>query len=264
MTDTGRFFFRNNLGQRLAGRIYHTAAALDSGIVFSHGLFSSKDGYKITRLSDAIVSTGIPLMTFDFSFAGESEGRIADLSVLQETKDLAAAIRWASENLGWRRYHLMGSSMGAAVTLLHASEYPAGIESLVLIATPVDLRRLVFAGAGMDAAALSSLPEEGTRNIDGIEVPTSFFRELAGIDMTAAARKIACPVLAFHGGHDAVVDPENLRLLGENLSGPLTTVLIDDGDHNLTRDGDIRLIGKEIAGWLAGAYRGPAVREARS
>ncbi|MBN2078349.1 MAG: alpha/beta fold hydrolase [Spirochaetes bacterium] len=264
MIDAGRFFFRNNLGQRLTGRIYHASAALDTGIVFSHGLFSSKDGYKITRLSDAIVSTGIPLMTFDFSFAGESEGRIADLSVLQETKDLAAAIRWASDNLGWRRFHLMGSSMGAAVTLLYASEYPAVIESLVLIATPVDLRRLVFAGAGLDATALSSLPEEGTRTVDGIEVRTSFFRELAGIDMAAAARKIECPVLAFHGGRDAVVDPENVRLLGKHLSGPLRTILIDDGDHNLTRDGDIRLIGEKITGWLAGGYRDPASREARS
>lgn len=264
MTGTGSFFFRNNRGLRLAGRIRHAAGASRTGIVFSHGLFSSKDGYKITRLSDAIVSTGIPLLTFDFSFSGESEGRIADLSLLQEAEDLAAAIRWASDNLGWRSFHLMGSSMGAAVTLLHASKHPAGIESLVLIATPVDLRRLITSATGLDAAALEALPDEGTRAIEGIEVRTSFFRELLRVDIAAAARSVACPVIAFHGGRDATVDPGNVRLLEESLQGPLKTVLIDDGDHNLTREGDIQILGEEITGWISGAYRDRAVRKENS
>ncbi len=264
MTGTGSFFFRNNRGQRLAGRIRHAARSAGTGIVFSHGLFSSKDGYKITRLSDAIVSTGTPLLAFDFSFAGESEGRMTDLSLLQEAEDLAAAIRWATDNLGWRSFHLMGSSMGAAVTLLHASKHPAGIESLLLIATPVDLRRLITSVTGLDAAALEALPDEGTLAIEGIEVRTSFFRELLRVDIAAAARAVTCPVIAFHGGRDATVDPGNVRLLEENIRGPLRTVLIDDGDHNLTREEDIQLLRAEITGWISGGHMDRVVRQENS
>jgi putative redox protein len=158
----------------------------------------------------------------------------------------------------------MGSSMGAAVTLLHASKHPAGIESLVLIATPVDLGRLITSVSGLDAPALSALPEDGTCAIEGIEFRTSFFREVLRIDIAAAARAVTCPVLAFHGGRDRTVDPENVRLLWENLHGPFRPIIIEDGDHNLTRDGDIRLMGEEIAGWIRGGYRDGAVRKAQS
>ncbi|TFH42049.1 MAG: alpha/beta fold hydrolase [Chrysiogenales bacterium] len=253
MTGFEKIFFHNNLGRRLAGRIYSTGQRSDVAVIFSHGLFSSKDGYKITRLADAIVATGLPLMTFDFSFAGESEGNISDLSTLQEVEDLASAIRWAG-NQGWQKVHLIGSSMGASVTLLYGSRNEPGVESLVLIATPVDLRRLALDGMGLTAAEIDMLPEEGFQNIDGIEISNSFFRELALIDIPEAARKIGLPVLSFHGGRDSVVDPSNIVLLGKNLAGPLKKVIIDDGDHNLTRDKDIALMKDAITDWLGGGY----------
>jgi hypothetical protein len=86
--------FENNLNKRLSGRIYRPDKPGDTGVVFSHGLFSSKDGYKITRLAGDIVSSGHALMAFDFSFSGESGGSISDISVLQEVADLAAAVRF--------------------------------------------------------------------------------------------------------------------------------------------------------------------------
>jgi pimeloyl-ACP methyl ester carboxylesterase len=243
--------FSNNAGRRLAGRIYRDDKAGDTGIIFSHGLFSNKDGYKITRMADELAATGHPLMTFDFSCAGESGGSIADLSILQEVEDLASAVGYF-KGRGVKRIHLMGSSMGAAVSLLYASRGDPAIESLMLIAAPVDILAIFTGATGITDP--SALPPDGMTSVEGISIKNAFFLEIPGINMVEAVRKIGVPVLAIHGGRDAVVDPRNIDILEENLATFTKTVVIDDGDHELTRDNDIRFITDTVINWLADEY----------
>ncbi|MBN2158143.1 MAG: alpha/beta hydrolase [Spirochaetes bacterium] len=251
MITVENIMIRNNRGMLLPGRIYSASAAGNTGVIFSHGLFSSKDGYKITRLAEHIASAGCPLMTFDFSFAGESGENISGLSILQETEDLAAAIDFFRSR-GVRKFHLMGSSMGAAVTILCASRHHEDVLSLILIAAPVDLRRLILSAAGIQG--IEDLAPNGTTALDGIAIKNTFFREILSIDMIGAVRSIKAPVLAFHGELDRVVDPLNVALLEENLSVPLKKIIIGDGDHNLTRDSDIALFSHAILAWLNGVH----------
>ncbi len=249
MTASGENIrFKNNRGRLLAGRIYRPERPCGAGVIFSHGLFSSKDGYKITRLADDIAAAGYALMTFDFSSSGESGGDLCDLSVLQEVEDLSAAVAHFKAS-GVNAIHLMGSSMGAAVTLLYAARGDAGVRSLVLIAAPVDFRNMFPDIPG--ACDPASLPEDGMTAIDGINIKNSFFREIAGIDMEETLMKVRVPVLAIHGGRDAVVDPRNTGILEDLLPVFLKTVIIEDGDHNLTRDADIRVIKESLIGWLS-------------
>ena len=206
MMKVEELHFINNRGRSLSGRLYRADAGGDTLVIFSHGLFSNKDGYKITRLAPDLAAAGTGILAFDFSFATGSGGDIADLSVMQEVDDLAAAVDFAKSR-GYTDIHLMGSSMGAAVTLLFAALGDESVRSLILIATPVDLRTLLLSGAGITDADL--LPDDGMTAIDGIPIRNAFFREIGRIDMAEAVRKIRVPVLAFHGGQDSVVDPEN-------------------------------------------------------
>jgi uncharacterized protein len=246
---TEEVHFNNSAGRRLSGRLYGPGTGGDTCIIFSHGLFSNKDGYKITRLAPDLAAAGMRILAFDFSYAAGSGGEIADLSVLQEVDDLAAAVTFA-KTCGIANIHLMGSSMGAAVTLLYAARGEDSIRSLILIATPVDLRTLMISGAGI--ANVRSLPENGLTPIDGIPVRNAFFREIDRIDMAAVVSAIRVPVLAFHGGQDSIVEPRNAELLEELLVPFVKTVIIDDGDHNLTRDIDLRLMKETITEWLSG------------
>lgn len=245
--------FTNNTGRRLSGRLYGSVPGGDTVVIFSHGLFSNKDGYKITRLAPDLAAAGAHILSFDFSYAAGSGADIAGLSLLQEVDDLAAAVAFA-KTLGFRNIHLMGSSMGAAVTLLYAARGDESIRSLILIATPVDLRTLMIQGAGI--ADVSSLPENGLTPIDGIPIKNAFFREIDRIDMTAAVGAIRVPVLAFHGGRDTIVEPRNAGLLEDLLESFVKTVIIDDGDHNLTRDIDLRFMKEAITEWLVGDNAG--------
>ncbi len=241
------FKFKNSIGADLAGRVYGDDENTVSGVIFSHGLFSTKDGYKITRLAESIVGTGNRLMTFDFTFAGESPGNITDISVLQEVDDLRSAVH-EFRRRGIDSIHLMGSSMGAVVSILAESMDNFSFKSLILIAAPVDLFGII---PGMTPEDADKLEENGVTEISGIPVKNSFFKELSGIDMIEGIKKINCPVLIFHGRDDDVVDFKNFETLTKNLTVDYDQEVIDDGDHHLTRDQDIALMERRIGEWLS-------------
>ncbi len=240
------FKFINHRGLSLSGRIYSGNSNHKSGLIFSHGLFSSKDGYKITRIADTIIDSGFDLMTFDFTFSGESSGNITDISVSEEVEDLKCAIRFF-KNKGIEKIHLMGSSMGASVTILTASTNMFEIESLILIATPVTFTQLL---PDKNKIEIDSLDHNGYTFITGIKVNNRFIKELFEIDMLAAIKNIRIPSLLIHGKKDAVVDSSNLDSFIRNSPSKCTSIIIEDGDHNLTRDSDINLISENIKSWL--------------
>ena len=229
------FKFLNNRGVELAGRIYRKNDDYKSGVIFSHGLFSSKDGYKITRMAESIVESGFALMTFDFTFSGESPGSITDISIFEEVEDLKSAINFFKSK-GIKKIHLMGSSMGAAVTILAASSGIFDIESLILIAAPLSFEKLI---PEIKKEDVELLDPDGYTSISGVKVKNRFIREIFKIDMIDAVKKIKIPSLIVHGKMDAVVDFSNLDIFIKNCGSECTPLVIEDGDHNLTRDSDI-------------------------
>jgi pimeloyl-ACP methyl ester carboxylesterase len=247
---TEKVFFPNNLGQRLAGKIYRGDVPSRRGVIFCHGLFSTKDGYKITSLAGDMVAAGFTLLAFDFSFVGESGGRLEDLSVLQEVRDLECAVEFFLGR-GIDELHLMGSSMGGVVSLLYCGGRPAPVKSLILVATPLDLRLLLEKNAGIPGP--EDLPAEGSTSIDGISIRNSFFREAMALDVAGAAAAVRAPALIMHGAGDSVVDVADACRLAALLKGDRKLVIVSDGDHHLTRPADIARLRREVLLHLADA-----------
>ncbi len=246
--------FTNNLGQRIAGRICRGDIPSRRGVIFCHGLFSTKDGYKITSLAEDIVAAGYTLLTFDFSFVGESDGKLEDLSVLQEVKDLECAAAFFLGS-GIDELHLVGSSMGGAVSLLYCAGSGVAVKSLTLIATPLNLKKLLEDNTGI--RDMAALPEDGVTSIDGISIKNGFFREAALVDLTEAAAGVEAPALIVHGARDRVVNVTDAYLLAALLKGDRKLVIVSDGDHHLTRPADIARLREELLFHLA--RRGPCI-----
>lgn len=242
-------FFASSRGKKLAGRLYSSDVDNDVGLIFCHGLFSTKDGYKITRMAGPIVHAGFTVLAFDFSYAGESEGSIAEMSVAQNVDDIASAAAFFKER-GMQKIHLMGSSMGGASAVLYAAQQGSALASLIVIATPLDLKALILGNSGVDINDIDSLPPDGMTSLQGIEINNSFYREVAGLNIVDLIKKIKVPVFIIHGKDDAVVPFNNTEIFEKNLSSPPATLYIEDGDHNLTRDEDITGMTLEIISWL--------------
>ncbi|HPI12973.1 MAG TPA: alpha/beta fold hydrolase [Spirochaetota bacterium] len=243
----------NDRGDRLGGRLYSPGATPRGGVIFCHGLFSSKDAYKIVNLAADIVRSEFTLLTFDFSFISGMPESFREFSIMREVQDLQSAVSYLLER-GLTHLHLIGSSMGGVISLLYAASRPEPLRSLTLIATPADLAGLIGRlSGGIDVSGLS---EGGTTVIDGVPIGNGFFREALGLDMDAAVRSVAVPTLVIHGARDGVVDVNNTEFLRNALTVERSIVLIPDGDHNLTRDGDLRLFKAEIPAWIASHNHG--------
>ncbi|MCL2025211.1 MAG: alpha/beta hydrolase [Leptospirales bacterium] len=240
------FTFLNTRNIELAGRIYKNNNSL-SGVIFSHGLFSNKDGYKITNMAETIVNLGFNLMTFDFTFSGESPGSIKDISIEEEVDDLKSAINYFKET-GIKKIHLMGSSMGAAISILTASLNIFQIESIILIATPLSFKKIIPEFTEND---INSLNLDGFTSIDGVLVNNRFIKDIFNINMIDAVKKINIPSLLIHGQNDNIVDIENLYLYIQNCPSDCSYFIIEDGDHNLARESDILKISEKVKGWLS-------------
>lgn len=243
---TEEFFLPGASSSSLSARIYSDKPENNKGLIFSHGLFSSMDGYKIKRLAHDIVSCGFNLMTFNFSSAEKFNDKKRDISVLQQVYELGCAVD-EFRRRGISRIHLMGSSMGAAVTLLYAASANLPVESLILIATPIDLLAII---PGMTADKAFMLDDSGYYDISGIMVNNGFFKEIARISVLDAVKKINCPVLLIHGKKDNVVNFSNFSLFTANCRTACTQLAIEDGDHNLTGEEDMEQIRENTVKWL--------------
>jgi len=241
-------YFTNNLNQKLSGIIYENDPPSERGVIYCHGFFSSKNGHNVTRLAPSIVGAGFSLLAFDFSYAGESEGTFSDFSILQEVEDLKSAASFFIDQ-GIESLHLIGSSMGGVVALLMAALKHPRVRSLSLIATPVKLDELM--GNLLPAVKLDDLPAGGSTDVQGVSIKNSFFSEALSIDMTRALDSVDVPVLMIHGARDAVVDISNACIVDGRIKTRKQTVLIEDGDHNLSRDRDLATLVDAIIPWIS-------------
>jgi uncharacterized protein len=239
--------FRNNWNQTLHGRLYGGNVAAKDVVVFSHGLFSSKDAYKITSLAADIVAAGFHLLTFDFSFINDRGGDFSRFSILQEVEDLRCAVNFMLKR-GIENVHLIGSSMGGLVSLIFTSENHPAVISLSLIATPFKINEMLCRWTGL--SALNTLPGDGTTPIEGISFPNSFYKEALSLDMYERAGRIKIPLLILHGDRDIVVTPDNARALHESTEANSRLSIIEGGDHNLTRADHLDILKKNLIPWL--------------
>jgi pimeloyl-ACP methyl ester carboxylesterase len=220
------------------------------GVVWLGGFMSDMGSTKAEALDAWAATSGRAYLRFDYSGHGESSGRFEDGTMSRWLEDALAVLHQCAPD----RCILVGSSMGAWVSLLVTRELlkfaperaPVG---LVLIAPAVDFtERLMW----------DRFPEHIKQTIEktGIyhrpspysEAPYPITRSLIedGRQHLLFGQPIAtgCPVHILQGMKDPDVPWEHALKLVEHLPGDsVSTTLIKDGDHRLSRPEDLeRLI----------------------
>ncbi|MFA5026288.1 MAG: alpha/beta fold hydrolase [Candidatus Methylomirabilota bacterium] len=186
-------------------------------VVASHGMLSSKDSEKYQLVGAAFSASGIAVCRFDFRGCGESGGILAEASVGERVDDLGrvvAALRTRPELDG--RAALLGSSMGAFVSLLAASRDPR-VRAVAAWATPADLEDLV---ANPDEVREYGLGDPAIAELRAgrcLRAPTDVPR-----------------VLFLHGGADDVVPVAHAERLHAASPEPKRLHVFPGGDHPLT------------------------------
>jgi pimeloyl-ACP methyl ester carboxylesterase len=226
-------------GRRIA---YRFTAGRGPVTVFLPGYMSDMAGSKAAAVFDAAAAAGRACLLLDYSGCGLSDGDFAD----------GTLGRWHGEALSLieavvpgEPLVLVGSSMGGWLMLLLAQDLGDRVRGLVGIAAAPD-----FTEWGFDDAQKAALAAGETVFEDNPYGPQPTPTH-PGFWADGQARRVGgdialtCPVRLIQGQADGDVPWRRALELAAALRAPdVQVTLIKDGDHRLSRPGDIaRLLG---------------------
>ena len=223
---------------------YHLTEGAGPAVVFLCGYGSDMQGTKALAIEAWARRHKRAFLRFDYAGCGASEGAFED-QTLETWRDDALHL---IDSLIDGPVVLVGSSMGGWLMLLVQRARPERVKGLVGIAAAPD-----FTDWGFTTEQKMTLLQDGR-----IEEPSPYSDEptvtTRGFYMSGEANKMLIEPIAFdgpvrlvHGQKDGDVPWENAPMLAGKLrSSAVQTWLVKDGDHRLSRDGDIALIIRAI------------------
>lgn len=238
------FFVRPD-GLRLA---YRHSEGAGPTLVFLPGYMSDMEGGKAVALHDWAQRQGRAMLRLDYAGNGASEGRFANGTLASWRDDVLLLI----DALVRGPVLLVGSSMGGWLALLVALARPERVAGVVGIAAAPDFTQWGFTDADKALLQTEGRIEEPTPYGDQPYVTTRDFWESGqALRLLEAEIAIDCPVRLLHGQADPDVPWEIAMQTAARLrSSDVQTLLVKDGDHRLSRDGDIALLIRTVASLL--------------
>jgi pimeloyl-ACP methyl ester carboxylesterase len=235
------------------GRIAYAATpGCGPTVVFLGGLRSDMTGTKATFLDGWCRARGRAFLRFDYTGHGASAGRFEDGTIGTWSTDALAVL----DRLAEGKVVLVGSSMGGWVMLNAALARPDRVAALVGIAAAPDFTEDLLWDRWDEEARATLL-------FDGVVIEPNPY-DPAGYPYTRAliedgrrhlrlrgAIPLACPVRLLHGQRDdAVPWQTSLRLADCLAAEDVQVTLVKDGDHRLSREADLLLLGRILAALL--------------
>lgn len=213
-------------------------------ILFLPGYASDMTGTKTLAIEAWAKARGQAFLRFDYAGCGESPGVFEEQTLAGWVDDALAMIDEAIEG----PVVLVGSSMGGWIALLAARARPERIVGMVGIAPAPDFTDWGFSQAEKMAMLTQGRIERPSPYADTPTVFTrAFWASGEANRLMHGEVPIDVAVRLVQGQRDADVPWERTVHLASRLrSADVQTVLVKDGDHRLSRDGDIALILRAI------------------
>jgi pimeloyl-ACP methyl ester carboxylesterase len=229
-------------GRRIAFRF---TPGTGPALVFLPGYMSDMSGSKASALFAEAQAQGRACLLLDYSGCGASAGDFAD-GMLSKWRDEVLALI-ASYVAG--PVLLAGSSMGGWLMLLVAEHLKHRLAGLIGIAPAPDFTRWGYTDEQRAAlAAGETIYKPNPYGPEPTPTHAAFFADAECHLRLDQRIDLACPVRLLHGKADADVPWDiSLRLKAALGSGDVQVMLIEDGDHRLSRDSDIAALTAIVA-----------------
>lgn len=224
-------------GRRIA---YRFSPGTGPALVFLPGYKSDMAGGKAQAVMAHARARGQACLLLDYSGCGESNGDFADGSLTRWRGEIVALVT----ALALDRVVLIGSSMGGWLMLLAAVDLGERVAGLVGIAAAPDFTEWGFDAAQKAAlAAGETIFEDNPYGPEPTPTHARFWADGQGSLLLGGPIDLSCPVRLLHGQADPDVPWEvSLRLAAALKSSAVQVTLIKDGDHRLSREGDIAVL----------------------
>ncbi len=238
-----RFLERDD-GPRLA---YRRSKGRGPTLVFLPGYASDMDGTKAVALDAFAAKRGLPMLRFDYSGTGSSEGAFEDGTLARWTDEALLMLDQLTEG----SVVLVGSSMGGWVALHLALRRPERVAALLGIAAAPDFTEWGFPDhLKVRLAAGETLRREFPDG--GAQITTSgFWTSGQAMRLLESEIPIDCPVRLIHGDSDEDVPLDIAFRLKDRLhSADVQVTVIKGGGHRLSAPHEIDAIGRAVAAIL--------------
>ncbi len=210
-------------------------ASADLAAIYLHGFGSSRLGEKADRFRRHMVARRVTFAAFDFRGHGESGGSMRDLSLTRNLEDVAC-VRKELARRGYRRFVVLGSSMGGLTGLWHCAREPEGIVAAAHLAPALGLedafRRRLGAGAVERWEAEGSCEIE--HDLGSWSIDWGFVEDLRRYPVDELIEQHRVPALLFQGRHDDSVPWESVVDFATRCRDDRIELhLFADGDHRM-------------------------------
>ncbi len=216
------------------------------GLVYLHGLLSSKKCKKATFVKEYAIAHNMPYLIFDFTAHGESWGKPEDVRIGRCFQDACDMIREKTKG----PQILLGSSLGGWIGLLLSQEMPENIKAFIGLAAAPDFTKMLW----------DHILNEENRNFlkkGGILGPSEetkgycfcndFFEDAKKYFLLNKKINYNNPVVLIKGDRDFLV-PESVAFkVKDNLTSEDVSVwTIKGAEHPLSRPTDLQIIENAI------------------
>lgn len=215
----------------LAARLHRPSNPPIASAVIAHGLFSSMQSQKLTRLAQALAGDGFLTLQFDHSGCGQSPGDINETSLTTRRDEFLSVAGYMAAEFPNLALAFLGSSMGGSAAILAADiKAPA---CLAVWSTPCDFDELyVRLRSQPDRPHLPALERDITRH-DIISILARTSR-----------------ILFVHGEKDETVPLSQAREGYRLAVEPKELLILEGADHRLSREEDQAQAIAHTLAWL--------------
>lgn len=243
--------YTDNKEKFLAYNKYKTAKKKAPFIIFHHGLMSDMDGSKAMCLEDHCKRNDYNFIRFDNFGHGQSSGKFSDQTVSSWQEGLDLVI----DKLTTEPVLLVGSSMGAWITLLASIKRPNNIIGMVGISSAPDFSEELIWNK-LSYTQKQKMKTDGICDVGGTDPNCKHIYPIS-FDLIKDGRNhlllnndkinIKCPVHLLHGQQDIDVPSSfSERVFAKISHDNVSLKLIKDGNHSLSREKDLNMVCNSI------------------
>jgi len=244
MIKTSRVYFPNTKNQRMAGYLNSPSSPGSQnlpGILVCHGMLSNKDSRKHQQIAERLAARGFLVLRFDFSFVGESEGKLEEMTFTGEVEDLQSAVSFMRTHTNGP-LGLVGSSMGSAVAAIYAAKDPQ-ISAMVLMAS--------LARPGDYSPKTEAIyREQGFIDTPLGQIGLGLLDDAKQQDVLGSIAKTKASVLLIHGEKDELIPVWEAMDLFHAAGGYRAIHIIGNADHRFSEDEHVDECARLIVDWF--------------
>ncbi|MFA6450577.1 MAG: alpha/beta fold hydrolase [bacterium] len=266
-------------GTKIFMQEWHPAGAPRRAVVCFHG--ASGQGQYFALIADILTPRGAAVFVADYRGHGMSEGPRGDFSSFQTLlDDCREVVKSVKVKLPGVPVIILGESMGGAMAVNYAAQFPEDTAALVLFAPallfrksipwpqilqlPLYLASAIFARGkpiikmtGQEHLGIKDLTHVNFDKTDPFHlshISMRYFMQLSkymGIGLNKCPGRIKSPTILFQGEADPGIDPEGAKLFVERLAAAdKELILYPKGLHVLLTDPDCPDIAGRLADWF--------------